>query len=109
MKNYKFWTKEEEEILVQAITANPHNLQQCFREVSSKINRTHQACMFHWYETLGNPESKKYVGALFVHLGRKSTLTDRKNKYTTVGWSTKSTTVKHKVSIWNKILKLLGL
>lgn len=35
MKNYKLWTKEEEEILVQAVKANPHNLQQCFREITN--------------------------------------------------------------------------
>lgn len=109
MANSYRWTKEEEDILVQAIKANPHNLQQCFREVSAKIDRTVGSCSIHWYTVLGNPEHKKYVGTLFVHLGRKSNLVDRKLNYTTVSWSTKSTTVKHKVSIWNKILKLLGL
>lgn len=109
MAKKRRWTKEEEDILVQAIKANPHNLQQCFREASTKIDRSKPACEHYWYTVLGNPENKKYVGTLFIHLGRKSNLVDRKLRYTTVGWSTKSTPVKHKVSIWNKILKLLGL
>lgn len=39
MTTRKRWTKEEEEILVQAVKANPHNLSKAFREVAEKLGR----------------------------------------------------------------------
>ena len=36
MANNKKWTKEEEEILVQAIQANPHNISEALRTASAK-------------------------------------------------------------------------
>ena len=34
------WTKEEDEILVQAIKANPHNKAQAFKIAAEKVNHS---------------------------------------------------------------------
>lgn len=49
MSTKKRWTKEEEEILVQAVKANPHNLSKAFREVAEKLGRTETAVNIQWY------------------------------------------------------------
>lgn len=44
------WTKEEDEILVQAIKANPHNKAKAFREVAEKVNHSEICCSGRWYK-----------------------------------------------------------
>lgn len=106
----KKWTKEEEDILVQAIQANPHNLSQCFKEVSEKIDRSIPGITYHWYAVLGNPENKKYVGVTFLMLSRKEMLKDRKIcKVSATGYYSKVTPKSCKVTIWQKIRKLLNI
>ena len=39
MANNKKWTKEEEEILVQAIQANPHNISEAIKEAIEKAKK----------------------------------------------------------------------
>lgn len=99
------WTKEEDEILVQAIIANPHNKAQVFREVSSKINRSANSCGLRWYTKLSNPESKYYVGCLFTMIGVTSRLDNR----TVNKEKANITPKKNKRGIWTKIKALLGL
>lgn len=61
------WTVEEDEILVQAINANPHNkAKKPSREVSEKIGRSAKCCSNRWYQALSNPEHKSYVGCMFT-------------------------------------------
>lgn len=43
------WTKEEEEILVQAVKANPNNLQKVFREVAYVIERAASSVSSRYY------------------------------------------------------------
>lgn len=64
------WTVEKDEILAQAINANPHNkAKKPSREVSEKIGRSAKCCSNRWYQALSNPEHKSYVGCMF-HYGR---------------------------------------
>lgn len=46
------WTSEEEEILIHAILANPHNLCKCFVAVATELNRTYAAVHYKWYNYL---------------------------------------------------------
>lgn len=108
MANIKRWIKEEEDILVQAIKANPHNLKQCFREVSKKLDRSLEAVTFHWYHVLSDPENKKYVGTAFLVIGRKKYNQIRKNAYTNIGYTT-TMNIPRKLGLWSKIKKLLSL
>ena len=61
MANNKKWTKEEEEILVQAIQANPHNISEALRTASATINRSFKAL-------------SKRNKALFSYIWRSNTL-----------------------------------
>lgn len=101
----KRWTKEEDEILVQAIKDNFYNKSQTFREVALKINHSKNSCSIRWYKYLSNPYSKHYIGCCFLTIGRESTLNNRTlNRQCTIIKPTKSS-----LTIWNKIKKFLGL
>lgn len=105
MKQYKRWTKEEDEILVQALKANPHNKAKVFKLVATKINRTVGAISYRWYNYLSNPYSKHYVGCMFTMLGHTSKMDNRtisREPYHTIPKPIKK-------GIWNKIKKLLKL
>lgn len=53
MVTVRRWTNEEEEILVQAIKANPHNIADAFKHASIKLEgRTVCACRLHWYKII---------------------------------------------------------
>lgn len=105
----KRWTVEEDYVLVQAVKANPHNLKECFRTVSKQLGRTEKAAMLHWYKVLSNPNNKKYVGTMFVTLGRKAVYVDRKNHYVTATGNTIIAPKPINPSLWSKIKKFLGL
>lgn len=99
------WTKEEDNILVQAVKANPHNKAQAFRQASKEIHRSFGACCQRWYSVLGNPENKKYVGTCFTMLGEASSLCNRSiHRY-----GVHVIPMRHKKSIWETIKNLLNL
>lgn len=105
MAKFKKWTAEEDNILVQAIIANPYNKAQVFRAIANQLNRTVKATEFRWYGVLSNPENKHYVGCLYTLVGIHSRLDNRtvyKDNYTMLP-------KQHSKSIWTKIKKLLSL
>ena len=102
MANNKRWTKEEEEILVQAIAANPHNLSEALRTASNTINRSFSACQFHWYVVLSPKDKPSKMGISFVSIGPNTVYKNRKNSGTSMIQPEKST-------IWSKIKRLLKL
>lgn len=108
MATRRQWTKEEDKVLVQAIEANPHNLAQSFRQVGEQLDRSFKSVQQRWYQTLANPNNKKYVGTAFLVISKKGYNGIRKNSFTTVGYSTTVKTPK-KLGIWSKVKKLLGL
>ncbi len=102
MANNKRWTKEEEEILVQAIAANPHNLSEALRTASNTINRSFSACQFHWYVVLSPKDKPSKMGISFVSIGPNTVYKNRKNSGTSMIQPEKST-------IWSRIKRLLKL
>lgn len=102
MANNKRWTKEEEEILVQAIAANPHNLSEALRTASNTINRSFSACQFHWYVVLSPKDKPSKMGISFVSVGPNTVYKNRKNSGTSMIQPEKST-------IWSRIKRLLKL
>ena len=102
MANNKRWTKEEEEILVQAIQANPHNISEALRTASATINRSFKACQFHWYGVLSPKNKPNKIGISFVSIGPNTVYKNRKNSGTSTIQPEKSTT-------WSKIKRLLKL
>lgn len=99
------WTKEEDEILVQAIKANPHNKQEAFRKASEEIGRSAKCCSNRWYQALSNPEHKAYVGCIVTMISRASNLDNRtiNRDYTHI------TSKKTKKNLWAKVKALFGL
>ena len=102
MANNKRWTKEEEEILVQAIQANPHNISEALRTASATINRSFEACRFHWYEVLSSKNNPTKIGISFVSIGPNTIYKNRKNSGTSIVQPEKST-------LWSRIKRLLKL
>lgn len=102
MANNKKWTKEEEEILVQAIQANPHNISEALRTASATINRSFLACQFHWYAVLSPKNKPNKMGISFVSVGSNTIYKNRKNSGTSMVQPEKST-------IWSRIKRLLKL
>ena len=102
MANNKKWTKEEEEILVQAIQANPHNISEALRTASATINRSFNACQFHWYAVLSPKNKPNKIGISFVSVGSNTIYKNRKNSGT-------STVQPEKSTIWSRIKRLLKL
>ena len=102
MANNKKWTKEEEEILVQAISANPHNISEALRTASATINRSFGACQFHWYGILSPKNKPNKIGISFVSIGQNTIYKNRKNSGT-------STVQPEKSTIWSRIKRLLKL
>lgn len=88
------WTDEENKILVQAITANPHNLSEAIREASKNLNRTTKACKQHWYSALSPKNNPTKVGISFI--------SNRKNSGDALSEPEKNT-------LWSRIKKFLGL
>ncbi len=103
MATRRKWTKEEEEILVQAITANPHNIKEACKYASTKLEgRTECACLFHWYRTIAPAKNPTKLGISFVAIGSNSIYKNRKNSGNAIVQPTKDT-------IWSKIKKFIGL
>ena len=96
------WTDEENKILVQAITANPHNLSEAIREASKNLNRTYKACKQHWYSALSPKNNPTKVGISFISIGSDSIYKNRKNSGTALSEPEKNT-------LWSRIKKFLGL
>lgn len=102
MANNKRWTKEEEEILVQAIQANPHNISEALRTVSNTINRSLNACYFRWYKVLSPKNNPTKIGISFVSIGPNTIYKNRKNSGVSMVQPEKST-------LWSRIKRLLKL
>ena len=96
------WTDEENSILVQAITANPHNLSEAIREASKNLNRTYKACKQHWYLALSPRNNPTKVGISFISIGSESIYKNRKNSGNALSEPEKNT-------LWSRIKKFLGL
>lgn len=98
----KRWTKEEEEILVQAIAANPHNIVEACKKVSVQLNRTYIACARHWYSKISPANNPTKTSVTFMTISSKTVCKNRKNsnsKYTKLEKST----------LWEKLMKFIGL
>ena len=103
MATRKRWTTEENNILVQAITANPHNIKEACRYAATKLEgRTPKACELHWYEVIAPANNLTKLGVSFLAVGSKTIYKNRKN-------SGNSTVQPEKNTLWDRIKKLIGL
>lgn len=99
----KKWTPEEDVILVQAVSANPHNLSKCFIAVANKTGRTSKGVSQHWYKTVKFSEEGKK--AMFT-VGRGSTYPGKNWTPTCILNPIKK---RKKNSLWVTLLSLLKI
>ena len=97
MKSKRKWTIEEDNILVQAVKANPHNLQSTFKRVSELIDRTETAVEMRWYYKL------KKTSNCFITVSKNKTLKNGK----IVAINTQDKSEKTNKTLWEKIKILL--
>ena len=103
MVTKKRWTDEENNILVQAIIANPHNIREACRHAATKLEgRTPRACIRHWYKVIAPANNLTKLGVSFLAVGPKTIYKNRKN-------SGSSTVQPEKNTLWTKIKKFIGL
>lgn len=101
------WAPEEDKVLVEIIKSNPHNLTECFKIASTKLDRSITAINYRWYAVLGNPTNKNYIGTAFLAIGRESVYTNRKNYHTFTTYTHIVEPKKSKRSIWKKVLNII--
>lgn len=99
------WTAEEDEILVQAIKANPNNKREAFRIASQEVEHNEKSCAARWYKVLSNPYHKKYVGCMFTMVGVSS----KYNNRTVYRSDSKIHPTRIRRNLWDTIKKLLGI
>lgn len=103
MVTKKRWTNGENNILVQAITANPHNITEACRYASTQLEgKTPSACIFHWYKALAPAKNPTKVGITFMAIGPETVYKNRKNSGNTFVKPERNT-------LWTKIKKFIGL
>lgn len=103
MVTKKRWTDEENNILVQAITANPNNIKETCRYASKQLkNRSEKACSLHWYKVLSPKNDTTKTGITFMTISSKAICNNRKNG-NSISLQTKKSTIIDKIK---KLLKL---
>ena len=100
MSNYRFYTEEEDIVIISEITETPYNLESAFRRASTQINRTSGAISMHWYQTL-----RRRNNCIFMTVSGKKCTVNGKN----VVILENSNTTNTGNSIWNRIKRFLGL
>ena len=100
MSNYRFYTEEEDRVIISEIVETPYNLESAFRRASVQINRTPGAISLHWYQTL-----RRRSNCIFMTVSGKKCTVNGKN----VVILENSNTTNTGNSIWNRIKRFLGL
>lgn len=99
MKRNKRWSKEEEQVLLNCVRENPINLSKAFREATIELDRPLTSCKNRWYQKLNKTE------VCFVTIGTRTKNKNRK----IVAVNTSDNTENIKVTVWDRIKKLLKL
>lgn len=100
MSNYRFYTEEEDRVIISEIAETPYNLEDAFRRASVQINRTPGAISVHWYQTL-----RRRNNCIFMTVSGKKCTVNGKN----VVILENSNTTNTGNSIWDRIKRFLGL
>lgn len=100
MSNYRFYTEEEDRVIISEIAETPYNLEDAFRRASTQINRTPGAISMHWYSTLRRKDN-----CIFMTVSGKKCTVNGKNVVILENNNTTNTGN----SIWDRIKRFLGL
>lgn len=93
----KKWTKIEEDILIEQVQKNVHNLKKAFESTSELTGRSLKACELHWYSSI---LKKKNPEICFVTISKKSSNVNRK----IIKENTIDTSSKTKRTLWERII-----
>lgn len=94
------WSEAEDQCLIRYISESGGNIREAFRRFSEEFPiRTYCACEKRWYLVL----RKRNSNTCFMILDKKHKHVNSKNIKTPIS------THKMKVSLWKKILNILGL
>ena len=97
------YDEEEDALILQVADNYPHNLSEGFRELADKLELTPTALNARYYK-LKNKDLEKGSYSFMV-VSKKKVVKDRK----VVRQGCPIKPEKNKVSLWRKILKLLGI
>jgi hypothetical protein len=62
----RFWTAEEDQILIDEIGKNPLNLRMCFISTSIRIRRSPSACASRWYTHIQKSNEKQHTALITI-------------------------------------------
>lgn len=88
------WSNEEEQVLIDQVRHYPNNLSRAFKVTGEEIGKSEDAVRNQWYNHTRHSET------IFMTVGAKNMNINSKNS---------STTQPIQLSIWRRILRLLGL
>lgn len=88
------WSNEEEQVLVDRVRQNPNNLSRAFRATSDELGKSYYAVKQQWYNRTRHSET------IFMTVGANTMIVNSKNS---------DNTQPVRLSIWRRILRLLGL
>jgi hypothetical protein len=94
MTSRRRWTNEEEQVLIDQVRINPSNLTRAFRNASNITGRSPHSCEQRWYGKVRHSE------AVFMTIGARNMSVNSK---------VSNNPQPVRLSIWRRILKLLGL
>lgn len=94
MNQRRRWTNEEEQVLIDQVRQNSGNLARAFRATSDIIGRSSHSIEQRWYNKVRHAET------VFMTIGAKNMSVNSKIS---------DNTQPVRLSIWKRILKLLGL
>lgn len=99
MSSNKFWTNDEEQVVISKVGSNPSNLKKAFKEASVELGRTPNAISMKWYRGGLSEKSAK----VFITCGSKTVNVNRK----IVSDRTSDNTVNIRKSKWRRIISIL--
>lgn len=94
MTSRRRWTNEEEQVLIDQVRINPSNLSRAFRNASNIIGRSPHSCEQRWYGRVRHSET------VFMTIGARNMSVNSK---------VSNNPQPVRLSIWRRILNLLGL
>lgn len=65
-RSARYWTPEEDSILIDEIGKNPLNLRMCFLSTSIKVRRSPSACASRWYTHLQKTNDEEHTALVTI-------------------------------------------
>lgn len=101
MSSYKFYSEEEDNILIEELKRTPYNLVLGFRRAAGRIGRSESAVSQHWYESLSK---KPQAEPVFIAISSGKSCKNRK-VIREDSWNSSTNTYR---SIWSRIKSIFG-